>query len=266
MPQAMADFLTPADQAQWRLDEVDQHLVSLLDPASFEAEQYRAVRHVLQRVHAARKVIAVTSAVDGDGKTTTAINLAGAFAHAREARVLVADLDLRSPMVGNRLGLATQSPGLVDAILDAGLGLDDVVRRCARFNVSVLPTGRTPAVPYELLKSPRLGELLEETRRHYDYIILDTPPLVPVPDSRLIGEWADGILMVVACHRTPRKLVEEALNLVEPAKLVGVVFNGDERPLSASYGYYYTYRRASGRRAGWWAPMVERIRRALGGP
>ncbi len=91
--------------------------------------------------------------------------------------------------------------------------------------------------PYELLQSPRLGELLEEARRSYDYVVIDTPPLVSIPDCRAIARCVDGFLVIVAAHRTPRKLVEEALTVVDPAKVIGIVFNCDDRPLAGYYSY-----------------------------
>jgi protein-tyrosine kinase len=208
------------------------------------------------------KMIVITSAVAGDGKTTTALNLAGALAHAPEARILVVDLDLRTPSIGNRLGLGSQSPGLVDLILHQDLALEDVALWHPQMRLAVVPAGRAATLTYELLKSPRLGAFLQEARRQFDYIVLDTPPLVPVPDSRLIADWADGFVMIVAAHRTPRPLLEEALNLMNPKKLIGIVFNGDDRPLSGYYGYYYGYgHRRPARRwgNGWQIPLVDKV-------
>lgn len=228
-------------RAEW--SRVDEHLVSLLSPATFEAEQYRGLRHVVEQLHrgAGLTVLAVSSPALADGKTTTAINLAGALAQAPEARVLLVDADFRRPSVARALGLADPDrAGLVDAILDAGLTLDNVLRRCPPFNLTVLPAGEPPRAPYELLKTPRLEGLLAEARRRFDYIVLDTPPLISVPDSRVIANWVDGILMVVATHRTPRKLLQEALAHLDPDKVVGLVFNGDDRPLSGyAHGYGY---------------------------
>lgn len=223
-------------------DALDDHLVSLLAPASFEAEQYRTLRYVLEQMARAGQlttVVAITSATVGDGKTTTAINLAGALGQAPEARVLLVDADLRRSCVGGQLGFGdSPAPGLADAILDPGVSLDDVVRGCPPFNLSVLPAGRRPAAPYEVLKSPRLGVLLEAARQRYDYILVDTPPVVPVPDCRLLAKWVDGFLVVVAAHKTPRPLVAEALTVLDPAKVLGLVFNGDDRPFA---GYYHAY-------------------------
>ncbi|MBI1950909.1 MAG: hypothetical protein HYS34_06040 [Acidobacteria bacterium] len=141
--------------------------------------------------------------------------------------------------MGSQLGLAdTETAGLTDLILDPDRPLESAVQHRLPFNLAVLTAGRPPAAPYEVLKSPRLGALLEEARRHYDSIVKDTPPLVPVPDGRLIARSVDGLVTVVAAHRTPRKLVEEGLTLLDPSRVVGLVFNGDARPLSGYYGRY----------------------------
>jgi capsular exopolysaccharide synthesis family protein len=218
-----------------RAVDIEEHLVSLLAPMSFEAEQYRALRHVIEQLRqsAELSVIAVSSPDAADGKTTTAINLAGTLAQAVDSRVLIVDADLRGANVAAHLGFDDQEfPGLVEAILDTRLTLDAVVQRHAHLNLSAISAGRRPSAPYEVLKSPRAAELLAEARRRYDYVIVDTPPLMSAPESRVIEKYVDGFLIVVGAHRTPRRLVEEALNLVEPAKILGMVFNGDDRHLS----------------------------------
>ena len=232
------------------LKQVEAHLVSLLHPTSFLAEPYRALRHIVEQRQRTGKlsILAVSSAGGGEGKTTTAINLAGALAQAPGSRVLLIDADLRTASVARHLVLGeVGSHGLVDAILDSKLSLYDVVRARPPFNLDVLPAGILPATPYEVLKSPRLEELLEEARGRYDYVILDTAPLVPVPDSRLIGKLVDGFLLVVAAHKTRSKLLAEALNLMEPAKLLGLVFNGDDETPSSNYDLA-----SDGHRPRWW--------------
>ena len=230
--------LDPEDSS----DGIDPHLVSLVTPATFAAEQYRALRHMIEELRASSglAVVAVSSPSVGDGKTTTSINLAGALAQSAAARVLLIDADLRAPAVAEKFGLRdVPSPGLVGAIVDRQLSLRDVVRRRPPFALEVLPAGDRPTAPYELLKSPRLAELLQEARKAYDYVIVDTPPLVAVPDCRVLASVVDGFLIVVSAHRTPKRLVEEALNVVEPAKMIGLVYNGDERPLSGYYSREY---------------------------
>jgi capsular exopolysaccharide synthesis family protein len=249
--------------------KVEDHLVSLLFPATFEAEQYRALRHVLEQLRAVSglAVVLVTSPAVGDGKTTTAINLAGALAQASGARVLLIDADLRRPSLAEHLGLGgpahAERPGLVDALVDSRFRLDDIVEPLANFNLAIVPAGQPPRAPYEVLQSARFEELLEEARRDYHYVILDTPPLVAVPDGRLIMKGVDGFILVVRAHETPRKLVEEALSLSDPQKLLGLVFNRDDRPLSGYYrGYHVSHPlAANGNRAGRFGRLLRSGRR-----
>ena len=241
------------ERAADRSHRVGAHLVSLLDPRSFEAEQYRVLRHLVEtlRKGANLQVVAVTSPGVGDGKTTTAINLAGSLAQAADARVLLVDMDLRRPAVAGQLGLSGGKRGLAEALLaDSGLSLEDTVETLAHFNLSVLPASGPAVAPYELLKSPRLEALLDEARRRYEYVVLDTPPFVPVPDGRIIAKYVDGFLIVVKAHRTPRGALAQTLDLVDPAKVTGLVFNGDNTRRS---GYYDAYV-ASPRGARWRLP------------
>lgn len=219
---------------------VDAHLVSLLSPASFQAEPYRALRHLVEQLHrtAQLRTVAVSSAGVGDGKTTTAINLAGALAQAPDARILLVDADLRNSSIARQLALPQMSSrGLVDAILDPNLGLDDVVISMPSFNLHILPAGAPTPKPYEILQSPRLGDLMGEAHRRYDYVVVDTAPLLPVPDTRLIGKWIDGYLVVVAAHKTARKLLGEALNLLDRSQVIGLVFNEDDDPGTGHFEY-----------------------------
>lgn len=236
--------------------KIDPHLVSLLAPSSFEAEQYLVLRHIVEQKHreAGLRVVALTSASVGDGKTTTAINLAGALAQAPNVRVLLVDMDLRRGAVSDHLGLGdTRGSGLADAILDPNRSLADIARHSSSFNLCVVPAGSCPAAPYEALKSQRLGELIVEAGQRFDYVVLDTPPVVPLPDCRVIDKWVDGFVMIVAAHKTPRKLLEEALAIMDPAKLLGLVFNGADRPFAGYYRYYSRYAPSpNGHRSSWW--------------
>jgi capsular exopolysaccharide synthesis family protein len=244
--------------------EVAEQLVSLLAPDSFAADQYRALRHTMEglRRESGLQVIAVTSAGPGDGKTVTTLNLAGALAQGKDARVLVVDADLRRPSVAKYLGFGDlRAPGLADLIVDPAYELDRVVRHFQRFNLSVLPAGVPQNNPYEFLNSPRLESLVKEARGLYNYVIVDTPPLLPMPDARLIGKLADGFLVIVGAHKTPRRLVSDALMLLDPAKLIGVVYNGDHQPLAQHYGYYGYYPTdADDRPATWWRRALMRGR------
>ncbi len=248
------------------LDGVDPHLVSLLSPESPEAEQYRALRYAVEYGHKAGEgtVVGVCSPLPGDGKSITAINLAGALAQDPKARVLLVEADLRRPSVTlvDHLALGNVAGrGLVDAILDLSFSLEEAVQRLPHFNLVVLPAGKRSGAPYEALKSPRFGELLTQARQRYDYVVLDAPPVVPVPDCRLLAKWVDSFIMVVAAHRTPREAVRDALALMAPANILGLVFNDHDRSATRQYGYGYGYGygNSGGRsRFRWWKRLWER--------
>ncbi len=225
---------------------LDEHLVGLLRPSSWEVEPYRTLRHALERGRDPDKsiVIAVTSAAPGDGKTTTALNIAAMLAEAPRGRVLVIDADLRRGAMADALGLngaVDTGPGVTGAVRDASLTIGDVAWSLSERPFSVVPTGPLPATPYEILESPRLGVLIEQARKEYESIVIDTPPFVPFIDCRVLSSWVDSFLLVVAAHRTPRKLVEETLNVIDPEKLLGLIFNGDDGPLWGSSQYYRYY-------------------------
>jgi capsular exopolysaccharide synthesis family protein len=239
-PEAHAPWLEEAR----RDGALEDHLVSLLTPTSVEAEQYRTLCCAVEEAHnsANLRVMAVTSAGMGEGKTLTAINMAATLAQTPQARVLLIDADLRQPSIGSRLGIEDfEGPGFIDAIQNPSLGLTGVARKLPTFNLSVITAGQTLESPYETLKSPRAEALIAEARSVYDYIIVDTPPVIPVPDCRVISRWVEGFIVIVAAHQTPRKLLEETLNALEPNKVFGLVFNRDDMPLADYYGYSYAY-------------------------
>lgn len=222
--------------------KLDAHLVSLTAPASFAAEQYQGLRLTIERLAKSRdmKVIAISSPAAGDGKTLTAINLAGALARGGDERVLLVDADLRRPSVARQLAITDARTGLADALSDPHMAVADVVRPLPGFNLDIVSAGTPRGGVSQILRSPRLDAFIQEARQRYGYIILDTPPLLPVFDSALLAKSVDGVLMVVSANQTPRKLLGEALNMLEPAKVLGIVFNRDERPL---FGYYNSYYR-----------------------
>jgi protein-tyrosine kinase len=222
--------------------KLDTHLVSLTAPASFAAEQYQGLRLTIERLARSRdmKVIAISSPAAGDGKTVTAINLAGALARGGDERVLLIDADLRRPSVARQLALTDAHTGLADALANSGTAVADVVKTLPKFNnLDVIPAGTLRSGISQILRSPRLDAFIQEARQRYAYIVLDTPPLLPVFDSALLAKSVDGVLMVVSANQTPRKLLGEALNMLDASKVLGIVFNRDERPLFGYYDAYY---------------------------
>jgi Mrp family chromosome partitioning ATPase len=150
-------------------------------------------------------------------------------------------MDLRRPTMHEYLGLRhANQGGIVDAILDPALSLKDVVLHYPPFNLSFLLAGQALTSPYDVLKLPRVGELLAEARQRYDVVIVDTPPLIPLADCRFIEQWVDGFLLIVSAHKTPRKLLEDAVHVVDSSKLIGLIFNKDEH-IGHGYYSYYSY-------------------------
>lgn len=199
-------------------------------PASVLADQYRALSHfVEERNKKARfSVIGITSAAVREGKTTTVVNLGRALAESGEARVLLIDADFRHPALGRRCGVHDVGFGTLAHALTNDVPLSAVVCRSGSSHVSVIPAGRADRGSYEILRSRRFHELMEEARSRYDYVIVDSPAVLPSPDFRLIGDVVDGFLLVVAANRTPRTTFEDALRELDPAKAVAMVFNGDD--------------------------------------
>lgn len=220
---------------------VRDEVVAIASPVSPGAEQFRALRQSLERMHreAGTKVVAITSAGTGDGKSITTLNLAGSLAQSTGTRVLVVDADLHKASVATYLGLGRDcGPGLSELLGHSSAKLADVVRRLDSINISVVFAGAAHPRPFELLSSPKIEGLLGEMRAQYDYVLIDTPPVVPVADCRFLGRFVDGVLMVVCAHKTPRKMVAEALRLLEGSKVLGLVFNGDDRAMRPYYQYY----------------------------
>ena len=219
----------------------DRHLVSLTAPASFAAEQYQGLRLTIERLARTRdvRVIAISSPAAADGKTVTAINLAAALARGSDRRVLLIDADLRRPAIARQLGLADATVGLADGLSDDRLEIAGLVKPLNPFNLDVLPAGVPRGGISDILRSPRLDAFVQWARQQYACVVVDTPPLLPVFDSALLAKSVDGVLVVVSANRTPRKLLGEALNMLDASKVLGIVFNRDDRPLFGYYNAYY---------------------------
>jgi capsular exopolysaccharide synthesis family protein len=225
---------------------IDQHLVALVSPDCFEAEPYRILLSMLEGFRATRPamVVAVTSAAPGDGKTTTSINLAGMLARLPGSRVLLLDADLRRPSVAQRLGLGDADDlGLATALRHPELVVSAGFVPCPELPLAVLATGSHEGLPFEALHSPAFGALMQQARETHRYVVVDTPPVVALPDARALASLVDGFLLVVRAGVTPRHLLAEALEALEPERVLGLVFNGDERPYAGYYSRYRSYYR-----------------------
>ena len=212
-------------------------VVTKVEPNSIASEAYRSLRTSLQFIasETEAKVILVTSPAESEGKTATVANLGVVLAKAGE-RVAIVSSDLRRPRVGHFLGLDEQV-GLTTVLLGQRQ-LDEVLQAVPGFGgLSVLATGERPEDPTGVLSSHRLAEVLDDLRRRFDVVLVDSPPVLPVTDAVILAQAVDATLLVVAAGQTRGKDVRraiEALSLVQ-ATVVGVVLN--EVTLSTGYGY-----------------------------
>lgn len=217
----------------------DGQFVMRSDTRSPRAESYRRLRTNLQFLDAAGKLrsLVVTSALPGEGKTTTAINLALAMAEG-SARVVLIDADLRRPSVAYHCGLEG-SVGLTTVLIGQAT-LDDVVQPWGSENLHVLPAGKVPPNPSQLLGSGAMAELLDQLLERYDTVIFDSAPLLPVADSTILSRVADGALIVAGCRKVHRHQLADALGTLDSvgAVCLGVVVNRiAKRETDGYYGY-----------------------------
>jgi len=228
--EARHDFAWQIEPAADEAGEIDDHLVSLLEPTSFAAEQYRAVRLAIETLRHERgtRVVGVCSPGRGEGKTMTALTLAGALAQAPDARVVLLEADLRHPAAARYLGLPA-SRGLSSYLLDSAMSVDRLVQRPPSIAFAVVPAGTASSMPYELLKSPRLTALLAELRQRFDYVLVDTPPVLPFPDVGILRDLVDGFVLVVRANRTPKEMLQDTMAVLGRQRTLGLVFNDDER-------------------------------------
>jgi non-specific protein-tyrosine kinase len=194
-------------------------------PNSLAAEQYRLIRSKLVRLKALRPLttVAVTSAMVGEGKSTTSANLAVALAQSIGQRVVLIDCDLRRPALHRVFGCLI-GPGLSDVLRETR-AIDEAMRPLEGGQLSLLPSGSPPPNPTELLGSEAMDRLLDRLRGRFDFVVMDVPPILPLADPFVLGCKADGIIMVVRAGRTPRDVVAMSLDNLPRDRVIGVILN-----------------------------------------
>ena len=212
------------------------------------AEAYKLLRTKLQFSFADEKncrVIGISSALTGEGKSLSAVNLAYTMSQLGKS-VLLIDCDMRRPSMAEKLPVR-KSPGLSDYLTGQIKG-EELIQLCGIKNdekaFHAIASGRTPPNPMELLSSARMETMLNKLREQYDYIILDLPPVGEVSDALVAARYTDGVLMVVRQHYCDRLALNDAIRqfLFVDAKILGVVFNCT-REDGLGYGNKYYYRR-----------------------
>lgn len=224
------------------LAPLNREVMFLKSPKSLASEAYRTIRTglLLSQAGEPPRTILITSAQSSEGKTTTALNLAACLASSG-GRVVIIDCDLRRPSVMKTLTGKSDYQGLVE-ILTGHLNWQDAVRTDILKRVSVIPSGRIPPNPAELLGSQEMSHLLDTLADEFDYVMVDCPPILPVTDGVILSRIVDGVVLVVKGATTPRKVVSDARYRLSSvgARLLGVVLN-DVDITGGDYYYYNRY-------------------------
>lgn len=222
--------------------KVDASIVAYFDPKAVITEQYKILRTNILSMNKGNKppkVFVITSSIHSEGKTVTALNLAICMAQAvRKPKVLLVDADLRRGRIARYLGV-NQKSGLSE-VLKEEANLEDVLFYLDHENLAFMSCGRVPENPAELLSSDNMHRFLNQVRDRFDYVLIDTPPIIPVTDSGIVGAQVDGVVMIIQAGRTQRGIIKRAEELLEQAhsKVLGHVLTNIEYHLPE---YIYRY-------------------------
>lgn len=211
------------------------------NPKSPISEAYRTLRTNIQFSNFDNKLstILITSPGPSEGKSTTASNLALTLAE-NGSKVLIIDCDLRKPSLHKKFNISN-SRGLSNLLIGQ-YKFTDVAQKYTD-NLYILTSGTIPPNPSEMLSSKKMGLFLEEAKAKFNYIILDTPPVIAVTDAQILSTMVDGVLLVVAAGQAEIAASQKAKELLENvnANIVGVVLNKAEVKKNKNYGYYHYY-------------------------
>jgi protein-tyrosine kinase len=225
---------------EWRPDPNTNVFVNS-DPSTPGAEQFRTLRSRLYQLRGSQalRTILVTSSIPGEGKTFVSSNLAQAIVRQPDRRALVIDADLRRPRLHLPLG-APLAPGLSDYLRGEA---DEfaVIQNAREGSLSFIPGGNEATNPSELLSNGRLKTLLERVTPVFDWVILDSPPCLPVADASVLGDMCDGVLLVVRSGSTPSELAQKACQELQGKNIIGVVLNAVQKGHLYDSYYYDGY-------------------------
>ncbi|MBR2182005.1 MAG: CpsD/CapB family tyrosine-protein kinase, partial [Acidaminococcaceae bacterium] len=236
------------EQVQHRKSEIQKiNLLAFKDPKSPVAEAYRSIRTNLQfsGVDKEMKLVEVTSAVPNEGKSTVIASLAVVLAQAKK-KVLLLDCDFRNPTQHKLFGLHNR--GITNCMATGG-DYHDYIQKVDQENLDILVSGPVAPNPSEMLMSNRMQELLDTARKEYDYVLIDTPPIMPVTDAAVLGAKVDGVMIVIASGADKPELVQAAkTRLIQGgANILGCILNkvqvggGRYGYGNRKYGYGYGY-------------------------
>jgi capsular exopolysaccharide synthesis family protein len=237
-PFTVDTLLARCPQVDWKPDMAAMLFMNGDDSAR-GTEEFRTLRSRLYhlREKMTLKTLLITSALPKEGKSFTSANLAQVIVRQHGRRVLLIDGDLRGPRLHLMLG-TTAGPGLSDYLLGRSDELG-IVQRGPMENLFFIPSGAGFADPAELVGNGRLKMLLQRLEPLFDWIIIDSPPAIPVSDASVLAKACDGVLMVVRSNATPSDMARKARQEFPDQLLVGVVLNGTREDAAPYARYYY---------------------------
>jgi capsular exopolysaccharide synthesis family protein len=217
----------------------DSRLVSLGKEGSLGAEKFRFLAVRLRHLRQSRplKKILITSSIPQEGKSTVAANLACTLAQRKPQKTLLLEGDLRRPNIASQFGLA-KLPGLCEWLSGESQSIN--IYRLGSLGVWILPAGSTPQNPLELMQSGKLSPLMEQLEAWFDWIVIDSPPVLPLADTSLWSRLADGILLVTRKGTTEKQQLQRGLEAIDKTKLLGALVNSSANAAHSDYYQRYT--------------------------
>jgi capsular exopolysaccharide synthesis family protein len=232
------DLRTHCTRPVWDRDPNSNVFIRAV-PDAHATEQFRTLRSRLYQLRSDQplRTLLVTSSVSGEGKTFVSNNLAHAIVRKTDQRALLIDADLRCPRLHKVLG-APAAPGLID-YLNGTADQMTIIQQGPDEGLCFIPAGNEVTNPSELLSNGKLKILLDRLTPLFDWVILDSPPCLPVADASVLANICDGVLLVMRAKSTPAAAIQKACQQLEERNVVGVVLNGANEAHSYDSSYYY---------------------------
>jgi capsular exopolysaccharide synthesis family protein len=218
----------------------DSRLVSVGKEGSLGAEKFRFLAVRLRQLRQSRplKKVLITSTIPQEGKSTVAANLACTLARRKPQKTLLLEGDLRRPNIAAQFGLG-RLPGLCEWLSGETPTIN--IYRLEGLGVWLLPAGTAPQNPLELMQSGKLSILMEQLEAWFDWIVIDSPPVLPLADTSLWSRLADGILLVTRKGTTEKQQLQRGLEAIEKSKLLGALVNSSSNASHSDYYQRYSY-------------------------
>src|SRR5579863_399186 len=239
--QGAGDVLNPFSQFESLPVSIlpNSRLVSVTEKESLAAEKFRFLAVRLRQLQQSRtlKKVLITSTIPEEGKTMVAVNLACTLARRRQQKTLLLEGDLRRPTISRQLGLG-RIAGLSES-LQNGAATTMNIYRLDSLGLWILPAGSAPQNPLELMQSGKLALFMEQLTTWFDWIVIDSPPVLPLADTSIWARLADGILLVTRQGTTEKQQLQRGLEAFEPAKLLGALLNSSVNTPHSNYYQRY---------------------------